>query len=130
MQVMPCVEIAPVLRLIMTGHVPTSTRASLKTQPSNPTAVRNLGNQPLQRAHRAGYGYSADLIGYGVELSRAATGQTRTGQTRKKGATNGRPGTRGRVDRSAILEAAFKLFAREGDDGFSLRKLGLSVGVD
>lgn len=84
----------------------------------------------MQRAHRTGYGYTADLIGYGVELSRAATGQTRTGQTRKKGATNARPGTRGRVDRGAILEAAFELFAREGDDGFSLRKLGLRVGVD
>ncbi len=64
-------------------------------------------------------------MGYGVELSRASTGPAR-----RKSATNARTGTRGRVDRSEILRAAFELFAREGDDGFSLRKLGMSVGVD
>jgi AcrR family transcriptional regulator len=58
-------------------------------------------------------------------LSRAAAGQTK-----KKSAANSRTNVRGRVDRDAMLKAAFELFAREGDEGFSLRKLGVRVGVD
>lgn len=64
-------------------------------------------------------------MGYGVELSRPATKQSR-----KKGAANARTNPRGRVDRAAMLKAAFQLFEREGDEGFSLRKLGLKLGVD
>ncbi len=71
------------------------------------------------------YGYSEELMGYGVELSRTATTRPK-----KKAVTSARAGTRGRVDRDAMLKAAFELFAREGDEGFSLRKLGVRVGVD
>ena len=41
-----------------------------------------------------------------------------------------RPKMRRRVDKQAILEAAFDLFAEEGEAGFSIRKLAGSVGVD
>jgi AcrR family transcriptional regulator len=58
-------------------------------------------------------------------LSRAAAGQVK-----KKSVVNSRAKVRGRVDREAMLKAAFELFAREGDEGFSLRKLGVRVGVD
>jgi AcrR family transcriptional regulator len=37
---------------------------------------------------------------------------------------------RRRIDKQAILEAAFELFANEGENGFSIRKLAGIVGVD
>ena len=41
-----------------------------------------------------------------------------------------RPKVRRRFDKQAILEAAFELFAEEGESGFSIRKLAASVGID
>jgi len=41
-----------------------------------------------------------------------------------------RPKVRRRVDKQAILEAAFDLFVEEGESGFSIRKLAGSVGID
>jgi AcrR family transcriptional regulator len=41
-----------------------------------------------------------------------------------------RPKVRRKVDKQAILEAAFEMFAEEGEPGFSIRKLASSVGVD
>lgn len=64
-------------------------------------------------------GYSAEVMGYGVELS---------SKTSKKSKLRPR-GPRG-VDRNDILEAAFVLLARAGEAGFSVRKVGASAGVD
>lgn len=64
-------------------------------------------------------GYSAEVMGYGVELS---------SKTAKKSKPRPR-GPRG-VDRNEILEAAFDMLSSEGESGFSLRKLGARVGVD
>lgn len=64
-------------------------------------------------------GYSAEVMGYGVELS---------SKTAKKSKSRTR-GPRG-VDSNAILEAAFKMLSSEGESGFSLRKLGAKAGVD
>lgn len=44
--------------------------------------------------------------------------------------TDLRPKVRRRLDKQAILDAAFELFAEEGESGFSIRKLAASVGVD
>jgi AcrR family transcriptional regulator len=41
-----------------------------------------------------------------------------------------RPRGRRGLDPDAILNAAFDMFSREGEVGFSVRKLGLSIGVD
>jgi len=41
-----------------------------------------------------------------------------------------RPKVRRRFDKQAILDAAFELFAEEGESGFSIRKLAASVGID
>jgi AcrR family transcriptional regulator len=41
-----------------------------------------------------------------------------------------RPRGRRGLDRNVILEAAFDLLSREGEAGFSVRKLGLRIGVD
>src|SRR3989337_4425074 len=62
------------------------------------------------------YGYTEDLIGYGVELS-----------TRK---AISRPRGRRGLDRNAILDAAFDMLSRDGEVGFSVRKLGARIGVD
>jgi len=62
------------------------------------------------------YGYTEDLIGYGVELS-----------TRK---AISRPRGRRGLDRNAILDAAFDMLSRDGEVGFSVRKLGSRIGVD
>jgi len=62
------------------------------------------------------YGYTEDLIGYGVELS-----------TRK---AISRPRGRRGLDRNAILDAAFDMLSRHGEVGFSVRKLGSRIGVD
>ncbi len=64
-------------------------------------------------------GYSEEFKGYGVELS-------------SKTARKAKPRARGprKLDRDDILEAAFEMLSREGESGFSLRKLGASVGVD
>ncbi|MBK9080393.1 MAG: TetR/AcrR family transcriptional regulator [Hyphomicrobium sp.] len=61
-------------------------------------------------------------MGYGVELS---------SKTSKKSKPRSREprGPRG-VDRNDILEAAFTLLAREGEAGFSVRKVGAGAGVD
>src|SRR4051812_602152 len=34
------------------------------------------------------------------------------------------------VEKQDILEAAFQLFAAEGEEGFSIRKLGAVIGID
>ena len=65
------------------------------------------------------YGYSEDFIGYGVELSR---------QTARK--ANSRPRGRRGLDQNAILDAAFDMLSRDGEVGFSVRKLGSLIGVD
>ncbi|MGQ0673465.1 MAG: TetR/AcrR family transcriptional regulator [Hyphomicrobium sp.] len=41
-----------------------------------------------------------------------------------------RPRGRRGLDRSAILEAAFRHFAESGESGFSIRKFGAAIGVD
>jgi AcrR family transcriptional regulator len=41
-----------------------------------------------------------------------------------------KPRTRRKIDKRAILEAAFDLFAAEGENGFSIRKLAGSMGFD
>jgi AcrR family transcriptional regulator len=41
-----------------------------------------------------------------------------------------RPRGRRGLDRNAILEAAFALLSREGEAGFSVRKLGSRIGID
>jgi len=41
-----------------------------------------------------------------------------------------RPRGRRGLDRNAILDAAFDLLSRDGEVGFSVRKLGVSIGVD
>lgn len=41
-----------------------------------------------------------------------------------------KPRTRRKIDKRAILEAAFELFAAEGENGFSIRKLAGGIGVD
>ena len=64
------------------------------------------------------YGYGGEFIGYGVELSR------------KTARTKPRPRGRRGLDRSAILDAAFAMLSQEGESGFSVRKLGLCIGVD
>jgi AcrR family transcriptional regulator len=78
-----------------------------------------LAAGPLEYGFKCEYGYTEDFIGYGVELSR---------QTARK--VNSR--TRGRrgLDKGTILDAAFEMLSREGEEGFSVRKLGLRVGVD
>jgi AcrR family transcriptional regulator len=41
-----------------------------------------------------------------------------------------RPRGRRGLDRNAILDAAFDMLSRDGEVGFSVRKLGVSIGVD
>ena len=67
-----------------------------------------------------GYGYTEDFIGYGVELST---------QTARKKAVSRPRGRRG-LDKNAILDAAFDMLSRDGEVGFSVRKLGTQIGVD
>jgi AcrR family transcriptional regulator len=43
---------------------------------------------------------------------------------------NARPRGRRGLDKNAILEAAFAMLSRDGETGFSVRKLGLHIGVD
>ncbi len=69
------------------------------------------------------YGYTEDFMGYDVELSRTAT---RTASPK----ANPRPRGRRGLDRNAILDAAVSLLAAEGEQGFSVRKLGARIGVD
>ena len=64
------------------------------------------------------YGYSEEFIGYGVELSR----KTAVKVARRRG--------RRGLNRNAILEAAFDLLSREGETGFSVRKVSARIGVD
>ena len=73
----------------------------------------------LDRGSLAEYGYTEDFIGYGVELSR---------QTARKAIS--RPRGRRGLDRTAILDAAFDMLSRDGEVGFSVRKLGSRIGVD
>ena len=60
-----------------------------------------------------------DFIGYGVELST---------QTKRK--AKSRPRGRRGLDKNAILDAAFDMLSRDGEAGFSVRKLGVGIGVD
>ena len=64
-------------------------------------------------------GYSEEFMGYGVELS-------------SRSARKIKPRSRGprKLDRDDILNAAFEMLSQEGEAGFSVRKLGASVGVD
>lgn len=66
------------------------------------------------------YGYGEEFILYGVELSRRTT----------RAESRSRPRGRRGLDRNAILDAALDLFSRLGESGFSVRKLGLRIGVD
>ena len=65
------------------------------------------------------YGYTEDFIGYGVELS--------TQSARK---VTSRPRGRRGLDKNAILDAAFDQLSRDGEAQFSVRKLGLRIGID
>ena len=47
-----------------------------------------------------------------------------------RGKATSRPRGRRGLDKNAILEAAFDLLSRDGEAGFSVRKLGLRIGVD
>ena len=58
-------------------------------------------------------------MGYTVELSSGIA-------TMLKPKTRAKRGT----DKTAILDAAFDMLSKGGEDGFSVRKLGQSVGVD
>ena len=78
-----------------------------------------LHSRNLDREALGGYGYAEDCIGYGVELS---TKTARKAPSRPRG--------RRGLDRNAILDAAFDLLSRDGELGFSVRKLGVSIGVD
>jgi AcrR family transcriptional regulator len=71
-------------------------------------------------------GYVEDIIGYGVELS--STGKTKAPASQRAGKKRAR-GRRG-IDRNDILDAAFDLLSKEGENGFSIRKLGAGLGVD
>lgn len=73
----------------------------------------------LDRGSLAEFGYTEDFIGYGVEVSR---------QTARKAISRPR-GPRG-LDRTVILDAAFDMLSRDGEVGFSVRKLGSRIGVD
>lgn len=80
---------------------------------------RGSTSKGLESVARRGYGYAADFIGYGVELSRATA---RKHQPRPRG--------RRGLDRAEILDAALEMLAAEGEPGFSVRKLGARIGVD
>lgn len=67
-------------------------------------------------------GYSAEVMGYGVELSSKAA-------KKSKPRTRSLRGPKG-VDRNALLEAAFALLSSEGEAGFSIRKLAAIADVD
>ena len=41
-----------------------------------------------------------------------------------------KPSVKRKLEKRDILGAAFDLFAREGETGFSIRKLGAEIGVD
>lgn len=83
------------------------------------TVCREGSTGHLECRRQCEYGYGADFIGYGVELSSRAL---RSGTARPRG--------RRGLDRNEILKAAFRLLASEGEAGFSVRKLGARIGVD
>lgn len=72
------------------------------------------------------HGYVEDIIGYGVELSSAAKSKASAAPRGAKKRPRGRRG----IDRNDILNAAFDLLSKEGEEGFSIRKLGAGLGVD
>ena len=74
------------------------------------------------------FGYIEDFKGYGVELSSRAA--TRNSARPAAKAAKKRPRGRRGLDRNEILEKAFELLAREGETGFSVRKLAASLGID
>ena len=49
-------------------------------------------------------------------------------QTKRK--AKSRPRGRRGLDKNAILDAAFDMLSRDGEAGFSVRKLGVEIGVD
>ena len=62
---------------------------------------------------------TTNSIGYGVELSRKTTLQAESKPRGRRG-----------LDKNAILDAAFATLSRDGEAGFSVRKLGAEIGVD
>ncbi len=56
---------------------------------------------------------------YGVELSSGIANMPKANVRAKRG-----------IDKAAILEAAFEMLSRGGEEAFSVRKLGQSMGVD
>ena len=71
-------------------------------------------------------GYVEDFMGYGVELSSSTKTRASTSSRSAKKRPRGRRG----IDRNEILEAAFELLSKEGEEGFSIRKVGGAMGVD
>ncbi len=80
---------------------------------------RCSGSKQFDRCSFGAFGYTEDLICYGVELS-----------TKTVPKANSRPRGRRGLDPNAILDAAFDMLSREGEANFSVRKLGLQIGVD
>ncbi len=72
------------------------------------------------------HGYVEDIIGYGVELSSTAKSKASAAPRGAKKRPRGRRG----IDSNDILNAAFDLLSKEGEEGFSIRKLGAGLGVD
>lgn len=71
-------------------------------------------------------GYIEDFIGYGVELSSRPRKKSPAALRSGKQRVRGRRG----IDRNEILDAAFQLLSSEGEEGFSIRKVGAAMGVD
>lgn len=69
-------------------------------------------------------------MGYGVELSSAAKSKAGPASRGIRSGAKKRPRGRRGIDRGVMLDAAFELFSKEGEAGFSIRKLGASLGVD
>jgi AcrR family transcriptional regulator len=73
----------------------------------------------LDKGPFARIGYAGDIIGYGVELSTPTARKSIARQRGRRG-----------LDRKVILDAAFDMLSRDGEAGFSVRKLGSRIGVD
>ena len=87
--------------------------------PARDSSTASDPGPALTEGSLASLATAEDFIGYGVELS--------TKTARKAPA---RPRGRRGLDRNAILDAAFDMLSRDGEVGFSVRKLGMAIGVD